>query len=339
MNEEPPAGASEGQALIRYADGGGFVEVSGATTFLPALVEHAGPRATKRFAEFFAAEIRNPKTRRAYAFAVRRFSEWCEARGLGLERIEPIVVAAYVEELQKELASPSVKQHLAAIRRMFDYLATGGVLQSNPAASVRGPKHVVKVGKTPVLTEEEARALFDSIDPGTLTGLRDRALMAVMTYSFARVGAVVKMEVRDYYTQGKRSFFRLHEKGGKFHQVPVHHKAAELVDAYIEAAGIAQDPRSPLFRTSVARTGRLTEDPLTEHAALRIVKRRAAAAGLPREICCHTFRATGITSYLLNGGEVSKAQKIANHESPRTTELYNRTQDAVTLDEIERIRI
>jgi len=332
-------GESESQALVPRGDGESFDVASAPAGFLPALIAHAGPRATKRFVEFFAAEIRNPKTRRAYAFAVRRFTEWCEARGLLLERIEPVVVAAYVEELQQELAPPSVKQHLAAIRRMFDYLATGGVLQGNPAASVRGPKHVVKVGKTPVLTEEEARALFDSIDPGTLPGLRDRALLAVMTYSFARVGAVVKMEVRDYYTQGKRSFFRLHEKGGKFHQVPVHHKAAELVDAYLEAAGIAGEPRTPLFRTSLARTGRLTEDPLTEHAALRIVKRRAAAAGLPREICCHTFRATGITSYLLNGGEVSKAQKIANHESPRTTELYNRTQDAVTLDEIERIRI
>jgi integrase/recombinase XerD len=197
----------------------------------------------------------------------------------------------------------------------------------------------VKVGKTPVLTEEEARALLDAIDHGTLLGLRDRALLAVMTYSFARVGAVVKMDVRDYYTQGRRSWFRLHEKGGKFHQVPVHHKAAEYVDSYLAEAGIRDETRSPLFRKSLARTGRLTAEALTEAAALRMVKRRAAAIGLPPEICCHTFRATGITSYLLHGGEVSKAQKIANHESPRTTELYNRTQDAVTLDEIERIRI
>jgi integrase len=160
-----------------------------------------------------------------------------------------------------------------------------------------------------------------------------------MTYSFARVGAVVRMEVKDYYTQGKRSWFRLHEKGGKFHQVPVHHRAGEYVDAYLEAAGIVAERDSPLFRASLARTGRLTGNGLTEDAALRIVKRRAAAAGLPREICCHTFRATGITSFLLNGGELAKAQKIANHESPRTTELYNRTEDEVTPDEIERIRI
>ncbi len=190
-----------------------------------------------------------------------------------------------------------------------------------------------------MLTEEEARALFESIDGGGVVGLRDRALLAVMTYSFARVGAVVRMEVRDYYTQGRRSWFRLHEKGGKYHQVPVHHRAAEYLDAYLEAAGIRDEPKTPLFRATVARTGRITERPLREAAALRIVKRRAAAAGLPSEICCHSFRATGITSFLLNGGELAKAQRIANHESPRTTELYNRTNDEVTLDEIERIRI
>jgi integrase/recombinase XerD len=324
-------------ADIVMADSDGGLEAPG--ILLPALVAAAGPRAQRRFLEFFTAEIRNPKTRRAYGFAVARFTSWCEARGLQLETLEPIRIAAYIEGLQKELAAPSVKQHLAAIRRLFDYLVTGGVLPHNPAAAVRGPKYVVKVGKTPVLTEEEARALFDSIDQNTLLGLRDRAFLAVMTYSFARVGAVVKMEVRDYYTQGRRSWFRLHEKGGKFHQVPVHHKAAEYVDTYLDQAGIRDEVRSPLFRKSLARTGRLTAEALTEAAALRLVKRRAASIGLPSEICCHTFRATGITSYLLHGGEVSKAQKIANHESPRTTELYNRTQDAVTLDEIERIRI
>ncbi len=331
-------GDSESQALVPYGDGPTDVAAAPMAS-LPAIVVAAGPKARKRFLEFFAAEIRNPKTRRAYVFATARFTAWCEARGISLERIEPVLVAAYVEALQQEFAAPSVKQHLAAIRRLFDYLVTGGVLPHNPASSVRGPKHVVKVGKTPVLQEEEARALFESIDGGGVVGLRDRAFLAVMTYSFARVGAVVKMQVRDYYTQGKMSWFRLHEKGGKYDQMPVHHRAGEYVDAYLEAAGIGSERDSPFFRATVAQTGLLTNRALTEGAALRIVKRRAAAAGLPREICCHTFRATGITSLLLNGGELAKAQRIANHESPRTTELYNRAEDEVTLDEIERIRI
>jgi integrase/recombinase XerD len=317
----------------------GGLEAPGRGPIVPALIARAGERASSRFLEFFTAAIRNRNTRRAYAHAAARFCSWCEERGIPLERLEPIVVAAYVEGLQGELAPPSVKQHLAALRMLLDYLVVGQVLPFNPAAAVRGPKYVVKVGKTPVLTADEARALFDSIDTSTVVGLRDRALLGVMTYSFARVGAAVRLQVRDYYSQGRRAWFRLHEKGGKFHQVPAHHNAAAYVDAYLEAAGISGEARTPLFRSAYKKTGRLTDRGLTEGAALQIVKRRALAAGLPTEICNHTFRATGITEFLRNGGELTTAQRIAGHESPRTTSLYDRTDDLVTQDEIERIVI
>lgn len=262
---------------------------------------------------------------------------WCETHALPLERLEPMLVAAYIEELQHEIATPSVKQHLAAIRMLFDYLVVGQIVPFNPAAAVRGPRYVVKTGKTPVLSGEEARALLDSIETSHVVGLRDRALISVMIYSFARVGAVVKLQVKDYYTQGKKAWFRLHEKGGKFHQVPAHHKAVEHLDDYVTAAGIADEARSPLFRSSYKKTHRLTDQALTENAALLMVKRRAKDAGLPSEICCHSFRATGITAFLANGGELETAQKIAGHESPRTTSLYNRTKEELSLDEIERI--
>jgi integrase/recombinase XerD len=302
---------------------------------LPPLVRMAGPRAGKRFVEFFTANIRNRNTRRAYAQAVGRFATWCERRGLLLEQLEPVLVAAYIEELQQRVAAPSVKLHLAAIRTLFDYLVVGQVLPVNPAAAVRGPKHVVKVGKTPVLTAAECRSLLDGIDTATVAGLRDRALIAVMTYSFARVGAVVGMRVRDYYSQGRRAWFRLHEKGGRFHQVPAHHNAVAYTDEYLAATSAA--PRAPLFRSLDG--GQLSTRGISADGVLQMVKRRAAAASLPREICCHTFRATGITAYLANGGELATAQKIAGHESPRTTALYDRTGDAVSLDEIERILI
>ncbi len=138
----------------------GGVAFGRATVTLPATITAAGEAACRRFIEVFTAEIRNEKARRAHGFAVVRFTAWCERQELPLERLEPVMVAAYVEELMRELAPPSVKQHLAAVRRMFDYLVTGGVLRSNPAASVREPKHVVRRGKTPVLTEEETRALW-----------------------------------------------------------------------------------------------------------------------------------------------------------------------------------
>jgi len=305
---------------------------------LPRVIADAGPRASRRFIEFFTATIRNPNTRLAYARAVGRFFDWCERREIRLGQIEPVIVASYIEELCDRQSRPTVKQHLAAIRMLFDWLVIGQVLPMNPAASVRGPKYVVKRGKTPVLTAEQARLLIDSIDIGTITGLRDLALIGVMVYTFARVGAVVAMRVEDYYADGKRWWIRLHEKGGKLHQVPCHHNAEAYLDAYIQAALVEDEKKSPLFRT-LDKSHRLTDQAMARVDVLRMIKRRVAPAGLPLTTCCHTFRATGITAYLENGGTIENAQAIAAHESPRTTKLYDRTSDEITLDEVERIVI
>src|SRR6516225_9693023 len=171
---------------------------------LPAIIRAQGERASRRFIEFFTANIRNRNTRMAYARAVKQFFDWCDRRKLELEEIGPISVAAYIEQLGTEASKPTVKQHLAAIRKLFDYLTTGGILESNPASSVRGPKYVVRRGKTPVLSAEEARKLLDSIETNTLIGLRDRALIGVMVYSFARVSAVISMRVEEFFQSGKR---------------------------------------------------------------------------------------------------------------------------------------
>src|SRR5215831_18640572 len=149
---------------------------------LPAIIRAQGERASHRFIEFFTATIRNRNTRMAYARAVKRFFDWCDDHHLGLEDIEPIAIAAYIEELSAEIAKPSVKQHLAAIRQLFDYMDTGGVLVTTPAGSVRGPKFVVTRGKTPVLSGAEMRQLLKAIDTGELIGLRDRALLGLMGY-------------------------------------------------------------------------------------------------------------------------------------------------------------
>jgi site-specific recombinase XerD len=307
---------------------------------LPGIIADAGERTAHRFIEFFAATIRNRHTRTAYVHAVARFLEFCEDRGLTLDRIDSLVVAMYIERLTQIRSAPTVKLHLAAIRVCLDYLVSGGALGVNAAWSVRGPKHVVKKGKTPVLSAQQARELLDSIDTTTLIGLRDRALIGVMVYSFARVGAVVKMNVEDYWKNGKRWWIRLHEKGGKHHEVPAHHNAEAYLDAYVHAAAIAADRSSPLFRTFDRKSGRaVTERRMNTNDVLRMIKRRARGIGLPIGTCCHTFRATGITAYLENGGTIENAQAIAAHESPRTTKLYDRTSDEITLDEIEKITI
>lgn len=305
---------------------------------VPSLFVDAGEKAAYRFVEFFTANIRNPNTRAAYYRAVTRFTGWCERRGIGLTQVNSFLVAGYIEQLTQDVSVSTVKQHLAAIRMLFDFLVTGQVVPSNPAAAVRGPKHVVKKGKTPVLSATETRQLLDAIDTRKIAGLRDRALIGLMVYSFARVGAVVAMNVEDYFPQGKRWWFRLHEKGGKRHEVPAHHTAEAYMDAYLNAAAIRQDKAGPLFRT-LNRKRELTERRLQRREVLAMVRRRARQAGLPDNICCHTFRATGITTYLENGGTIEHAQQIAAHESPRTTKLYDRTADQVTLDEIERIII
>lgn len=298
------------------------------------------PEAAKRFIEFFAAQIRNANTRKAYFRAVSRFAAWCETNGLTeLVDLEPVHVAAYVEQLGQRLAAPSVKQHLAAIRMLCDWLVVGQVIATNPAAPVRGPRHVVRKGKTAVLTAEEARTLLDAIPADTLIGLRDRALIALMVYTFARVGAAVKMRVEDVYIQGRRTWVRLHEKGGKRHEMPCHHSLDQYLTEYLDAAGVDREPKAWLFRSTRARTGALTDNALSQADAYRMIRRRALAAGIRTQIGNHTFRATGITEYLRNGGKLEIAQRMANHESARTTGLYDRRDDQVSLDEVERILI
>ena len=307
---------------------------------VPRVIAAAGDQAARRFLEFFAATIRNKNTRMAYHRAVGQFFAWCDRHRLGeLADIEPLHVAAYIESLQQSVAKPTVKQHLAAIRMLFDWLVIGQVVAVNPATSVHGPKHVVKRGKTTVLTAEQARALLDSIDVSTLVGLRDRALISVMTFAFARIGAVVAMRVEDYYPQGKRWWVRLHEKGGKRHDMPAHHNLEAYLDAYIDAAGLREDGKAPLFRSAAGRTGALTDKPMNRVDAWRMIQRRASELGMRIKIGCHTFRATGITAYLEAGGTLENAQTMAAHESPRTTKLYDRTGDEITLDEVERITI
>ena len=236
------------------------------------------------------------------------------------------------------MAPPSVKQHLAAIRMLFDWLVVGQILPSNPASSVRGPRYSTKKGKTPVLTADEARTLLDTIDVSTIDGLRDRALIGLMVYTFARIGAALMMQVEDVYIQGRRTWVRLHEKGGKLHAMPCHHNLDEYLHAYIKTAQLTEG-KSLLFRMMRGRTGQLSDQPMTQTDAYRMVGRRAKAVGIRTKIGNHSFRATGITEYLRNGGKLEIAQQMANHESARTTGLYDRRTDQVSLDEVERIVI
>ena len=300
----------------------------------------ARPESRSRMRDFFSSHIRNANTRRAYMEAVRQFSAFCTEHNIfDLAQVEPVHVAAFVEAQMKLYSRPTVKQRLAALRMLFDWMVVGQVIPMNPAHAVRGPKHTQRRGKTPVLQADEARTLLNSIDTGSLPGLRDRALIGLMVYTFARVGAAIGMKVEDFYVQGRRGWVRLHEKGGKEHEMPTHHNLDHYLEEYIRVAGIINDRKGPLFRTTRGRSGELNGNAMLQPDVWRMIRKRALAAGIKTDIGCHTFRATGITAYLKNGGRLEVAQQMAAHESSRTTGLYDRRNDEVSLDEVERIGI
>src|SRR3954451_5123091 len=197
---------------------------------------------------------------------------------------------------------PSVRERARNTRppshpQSRDGPVTGQVVPVNPAASVRGPRHIVREGKTPVLGADEARQLLDSIDVSTAIGLRDRALIGLMAYSFARIGAASDMKVEDVYTQNRRLWVRLREKGGKAHAMPCHHNLEEYLTAYLDGTGLRNNPKRPLFPTIGRRTSQLTETALPQANAYAMIGRRAAAAEISTRLGNHSFRATGITTY------------------------------------------
>ena len=333
MNDQLPAVLPSGAVAPAVSDDTLYKVV-------PAVIAALGDQASWRYVEFFAANIRNPNTRRAYARACSQFFGWCEDRGLTLTTIRPFDVGEWIEQLQENHGAAGVKQQLAAVRMMFNWLITGQIAPVNPAAAVRGPKLVVKTGKTPVLDGKEWNTLIDGIPTETVRDLRDRALIATLTYSFARITAALRMKVEDLRPKGASWQILLHEKGGKAAHDAVSSRACRGAARLHRCRRHRRRPQ----RLAVSHQPRhnatvLTEQPMAQADAWRMIRRRAAAAGIMAPIGNHTFRATGITAYLGNGGVLEHAQSMAAHESPRTTKLYDRTQERLTQDEVERIRL
>jgi site-specific recombinase XerD len=271
---------------------------------LPAIIRRAGGEAERRTLDFFGG-IRSRNTRQAYGQAVMQFMTWCEDRNLELADITAFTVNAYVIEMSREYAPRSVRQHLGAIRSLFDHLAAGKVVPLNPASQVRGPKDEAKAAKPTPLRPQEIRLLLDSIDANN-TGLRDRAVIAAMAYGFARVSAVLAMDVKDYCERDGQRWLRLRERTGNVQEVPAHSKARKYLDAYLDAAGIAGQPDSPLWRT-VTKKRTFSGERMSRVDVFRMVKRRLHDAGLDEAANCDSIRAAGIASYLASGGTLARA--------------------------------
>lgn len=305
---------------------------------MPRLLETAGDAGRFAWEEFIYGRIRNEGTRRAYSFAINRFLSWCGDRGVELNRIAPSHVGRYLDE--QSHAPATKKLHLSALRHFFDELVLRHVVVLNPAAAVRGQRLQVVEGKTPEISINQCRTLLSSIDTNNLVGLRDRAIIAVMIYTAARVGAVAKLRRGDFYDLGDQHYLRMTEKGTKLRELPVRHELREFIADYIEAACLEySDKTTPLFRTTIRRTKALTQSGMTAGDMSRMVKRRLAGAGLPTAFSPHSFRVCTITDLLRQGVPLADVQTLAGHADPRTTRLYDRRDRKVTRNIVERISV
>jgi integrase len=323
---------------------------------LPAIIANAGPTASFAWEEFFAASLRNAHTRAAYAHAARCFLDREELKGVALKNITPGMVGRYFDQHPGSL--PTRKLHLAALRRLFDLFVNRHLMLLNPAASVRGERYQVIEGKTPEITAVQARTLITSIATSAkvmrktadgeveevivplAVGHRDRGILAVLLYTAARAGAVAKLRLKHFTYDGSQWTLRFDEKGGKSREIPVRHDLQTLLLQYLEVAGIAQASRdAPLFPSAYRTSGRLTANPLTGADICRMVKRRLKAAGLPARLSPHSFRVFTVTDLLSQGVSLEEVQLLAGHSDPRTTRLYDRRQQRVTRNVVERISI
>ncbi|MGO9207561.1 MAG: tyrosine-type recombinase/integrase [Candidatus Limnocylindrales bacterium] len=302
----------------------------------PAIVSAAGGGAEFAWDEFFKGQLANAHTRKNYAHAVRHFLDWCDHpdRRIPLVRITPGHVGDYLSGL--ELATPTKKLRLAALRKFFDLLVVRHVVVLNPAASVRAERYAVIEGKTPEITAKQARDLLRSVDPSTLVGLRDRAIIAVLIYTAARVGAMARLTLKSFKHDGTQYALRFSEKGGKSRQIPVRHDLEPLLREYIDAAKITE---GPLFRTAFRRTKQLTTKTMSGIDICRMMKRRLKAAGLPGQFSPHSFRVATVTDLLEQNVPLEDVQHLAGHADPRTTRLYDRRRRKVTRNIVERISI
>jgi len=319
---------------------------------LPSVIGSLGADGSEHFLNYFASKISNHNTRQAYLRAWTRFDTWCKSNGIvDLRDVRTLHVGVYIESITSnskkpaaeqagKLSNASVKQHRAALVKCCSFLVEKHVIASNPVTDVTGPKIRVKKGKTPVFTDNEFLTLLDSIPDTNLVGLRDRALISVLTFGWPRISAALGLTLSDYYPKDKRWHIRVNEKGGEEgKEILLHHDAQRALDAYLEAAELTGDKvdRSlPLFR-SFDRKRRLTESALDRSNAFHMVRRRAKAAGLQRDFSNHSFRATGITNYMANGGRIDVAKEWAGHADERTTGLYDHSKDKLNEKEVDRM--
>jgi site-specific recombinase XerD len=305
---------------------------------LPEIVVSAGAAAETAWDDFFDGKLANAYTRTAYAFAVRRFLTWAREEGRALHQITAGDVGRYLRAHPGAL--PTKKQHLSALRRFFNLLVERHLVLLNPAAAAETERYQVLDGRTPKITREQARELLASIHTGDAVGLRDRAVISTLIYTAARAGALAKLRISHFYDAGDQYQLHFQDKRGKSREIPVRHDLEGLLKEYIAMAGLEDEPPdTPLFRTALKNAKRLTTRALSGHDICLMVKRRLQRAGLPGVLSPHSFRVATATDLLEQGVPVEDVQYLLGHSDPRTTRLYDRREQKVTRNLVERISI
>lgn len=316
--------------------------------WLPDLLHLTHSRAPQLTRDFLGKR-KNHHTQAAYFRILKAFLLWVErAEYASLAALTTTDVSNYIKGLQrvsqkaqKPLSNRTRAQVVACLRGYFDQLVRGGALPANPAASVEPYRLNVKLGHYKPLAPQEMAALLDSIKPETLSDLQDRAIIALMAFSCARVGAVVKMKLGDVHERAGRLHVSLSEKRDAEHYVPCHPELEGYLREFMDRARIPADdceanPAQWLFRRWDKKRKVLNGRPLTRLDCYGMVKRRASAIGLTG-ITNHSFRATGITTFLHSGGSLDDARRLANHASVNTTKLYDHRTQAVSSEDVARI--
>jgi site-specific recombinase XerD len=302
----------------------------------------SGPQAEKLREEFedtIASELRNPNTLSAYLYAWRNFVDWC---GRQEQKLDPLKVrAAHVGAwIAQHKGKPRTqRQHLSAVRRLFDVYVLKGLIETNPAARVKAAKFSVRRAGTTSLDPDEARRFFAQLKSYSLLQQRNMALVRVFFHHAPRVSAVVKLRVADYFLKGKQRWLRLGEKHGKVHELPVHPKAQQAIEVWLANSGLSDQSDWPLFPAFLRDRETSICHPISRRSLYKLLRRFARKAEIDKKIGCHSFRATAITFFRENGGSLEDAAKIANHERVDTTKLYDHTSDKALAGHILRVDI
>ncbi|MGE3308460.1 MAG: tyrosine-type recombinase/integrase [Limisphaerales bacterium] len=273
------------------------------------------------------ANIENPNTRRAYRNAVADFMAFAGVKNWdALATITRAHVIAWRRQMtHRHLKPASIRRKLSSLSELFDFLTDQDAVDSNPVDGVKRPAEGANEGKTPALSDAQAKRLLAAPPANTLKGKRDRAILAVLLYHALRRGELSGLRVRDYAPRRGVACLAIHGKGSRIRYLPVHPSASALLEEYLDAAGHRADSDGAIFRP-VRNPRGTTERPLTGSAIYtHVVKHYATAAGIPTvAIRPHGLRATAATNALEHGADIAKVRDWLGHRTVSTTQLYDK---------------